>query len=167
MQIRKTFVPFGAVCLSVVALAGCSGSQNAEPEITEPPQLNAPQAFAGNLVQSGNAKASTYIKNGLYVASLLKDSPVSDAAPPANGSESLSFSTTNTQEQGVDEADRIEFVECWIRRRRLKTNMRIARPRQRARIAWSLCVWGKIHQFQISVWQFDQRDINRLGRRAQ
>jgi hypothetical protein len=34
---------------------------------------------------------------------------VSDATPPANGSESLSFSTTNTQEQGVDEADRIEF----------------------------------------------------------
>ena len=87
MQIRKTFVPLGAVTLSVIGLAACSGSQSSEPEVTAPPQLNAPQAFAGNLVQHSNTKASTFIKNGLYVASLREQTPVSDGAPPATGTE--------------------------------------------------------------------------------
>lgn len=94
-----------------LTLSGCSGSDTQEPAPFEPPELNAPQAFEGSLVMAGQAQASRYIRNGLYSATLNTTSPQPDAsgAPLVSDSSTNTFSQTNTQEAGVDEADRIEF----------------------------------------------------------
>lgn len=99
-----------------VLLTGCGGSDGPEPidELTEPPVINQAKAFEGPLSTNTSINAERYIKNGIYAAAFaVQGQPtsapelVSDAATPL--SFSGNFSTTNTAEQGVDEADRIEY----------------------------------------------------------
>jgi uncharacterized secreted protein with C-terminal beta-propeller domain len=99
--------------LSLLALLfACSGSDNPvdqpEPRPTEPPIINQAKPFTGALTKVGQISASRYIKNGIYSAtqSFSTDVPVT-AAPEASFADG--FSTTNTQEAGVDEADRVEY----------------------------------------------------------
>ena len=106
------------ILIIVVVLAACSGDSSpviSEPVIerpTEPPQLNSATAFDGPLVKAGQRSVSRFIKNGIYSAAF--DYANSDKEGVAEPTASLdnaspSFSTTNTQESGVDEADRIEY----------------------------------------------------------
>lgn len=109
----------------VATISGCSGSSNditlpdpipitpTAPEPQSPPEINSSQAFSGALVQPGSAQVEQFLKNGIYASST--NSPIFftlevDAAATTQSSESGGgFSTTTTQEQGVDEADRIEY----------------------------------------------------------
>jgi len=100
-------------------LVACSGD---DPQVVDnggvqppPPQLaptvNAPQVFSGALVQSTTDMAERFLKNGVYAASFF--SPIQtylEAASTGQGG----FSTTNTQEEGVDEADRMEYDGSYL-----------------------------------------------------
>ncbi|WP_395343191.1 beta-propeller domain-containing protein [Ningiella sp. W23] len=104
---------------AAVLLSGCSGDSSTNepvaPQVPEVPSavppLNPPQAFNGSLTKTGGDLAETFIKNGLYnnsVGSVPVPTALSDA-PASEASAQGGFSSTNTQELGVDEADRIEF----------------------------------------------------------
>jgi uncharacterized secreted protein with C-terminal beta-propeller domain len=108
--------------MTVFVLAACSDDTaqvDVEPIIerpTEPPQLNAATAFDGPLVKAGEVSVSRFIKNGIYSAAFdyantFKEGVTAPTASQdsASSSANASFSTTNTQESGVDEADRIEY----------------------------------------------------------
>lgn len=99
-----------------LVLCACGDSSDSndiiEPQPTEVPDINQAKAFAGGLEQAGAANVERFLKNGIYAATVdqvrLVDfaEPVAEDAAASSGSD---FSTTNTQEQGVDEADRIEY----------------------------------------------------------
>jgi uncharacterized secreted protein with C-terminal beta-propeller domain len=111
------------LCLAIIlmivfVLTACSDdtaqvaveSVNERP--TEAPQLNSATTFDGPLVRAGEVSVSRFIKNGIYSAAFdyAKTSKEGVAVPTVSqDSASASFSTTNTQESGVDEADRIEY----------------------------------------------------------
>lgn len=103
-----------AVCgFTMVTLVGCGGSSDSESPIIvdpilDPPVINAPTVLSGPLVQVGAISFEQYLKNGIYGASTTPFLEfVEDAASAVTNSSG--FSTTNTQEAGVDEADRIEY----------------------------------------------------------
>lgn len=93
---------------TLLLVSACSDNEQVSVPI-EPPVLNSPQVFAGSLTQTGQVSAATFIRNGLYSASLGHAGTPKVEALTANALNNASFSTTNTQESGVDEADRIEF----------------------------------------------------------
>lgn len=110
------------LCLLIIAalaviLAACSSEEPSvlEPVIerpTEPPEINQATVFEGPLVNAGQTSVSRYIKNGIYSAVFNNANRYSEevAEPTTNlDSSDSGFSTTNTQEVGVDEADRIEY----------------------------------------------------------
>ena len=110
------YVKLANYILSAVCIAGltaCSGDSSEDdlgqtPVPTAVPQINPATAFSGALAQVNQAKASRYIKNGIY--SSIAQYAYQTAYPSAPA-ETLkdNFSTTNTQESGVDEADRLEY----------------------------------------------------------
>ncbi|GAA0349993.1 beta-propeller domain-containing protein [Bowmanella denitrificans] len=97
--------------LTLGCLSACSGDNNIsqpEPQIMVPPSINEAKTFVGGLQQVGDSQAQRFLKNGIYIDSL---NPVrlemrgDTVASDSNGN----FSTTNTHEAGVDEADRMEY----------------------------------------------------------
>lgn len=113
--IRRNGISIGLAGAASIALMACSGgSDNAEPMPSAPesvPQINPPQTFSGALSQKGETSVARFIKNGLYSQSVNAAvlTPESPTSADNNGRVDGQFSTTNTQEAGVDEADRIEF----------------------------------------------------------
>lgn len=111
------------LCLAIIlmlvfVLAACS--DKTQPVITEqvierptePPLLNSATSFDGPLVKAGKQSVSRFIKNGIYSAAFdYANTYKEGVAEPTEAQDSASsdFSTTNTQESGVDEADRIEY----------------------------------------------------------
>lgn len=102
--------------LVTALLTGCGSSDGPDPidELTEPPVINQAKVFEGPLSSNTSVDAERYIKNGIYAAAyavrnLTLPTPniTNDAATPV--SFSGNFSTTNTAEEGVDEADRVEY----------------------------------------------------------
>ncbi|WP_299082100.1 beta-propeller domain-containing protein [uncultured Paraglaciecola sp.] len=116
-------MPFIPVIFLLAACSGDSTQVADEPPIridpvierpTEPPLVNSATAFDGPLVKADQASASRFIKNGIYSATLnyvnsFKDEGANPTATQDSSSATGDFSTTNTQESGVDEADRIEY----------------------------------------------------------
>lgn len=102
-------------------LTACGGSSESvvitdppePPRPTEAPDVNQATAFEGPLFKAGETDVSRFIRNGIYSATLNGQNRESlDASPSpvsSQGAFSQGFSTTNTQEQGVDEADRVEY----------------------------------------------------------
>lgn len=111
----------GVIGFTIMGVTACSsdGESADNPlvdvpeEVTEAPEINPPQAFAGSLVKSNAPTASVFLKNGLfYKLSQISDTEADfSPSPIVTDSESSldGFSTTTTQESDVDEADRIEF----------------------------------------------------------
>ena len=113
------------LCLAIImmiafVLAACSDETVIDESIierpTEPPQLNSATSFDGPLVKAGQVPVSRFIKNGIYSAAFDYANSNRDGFPVdatsqegASASSNAGFSTTNTQESGVDEADRIEY----------------------------------------------------------
>lgn len=102
------------ISISIALLSACGGSSSRTPTPTpEPPaptapEINGARAFSGGLQQSGASAVERFIKNGIY--SIAANTYVElDTAAPEAVSGAGGFSTTNTQEQGVDEADRVEY----------------------------------------------------------
>ncbi|MDU0353891.1 beta-propeller domain-containing protein [Paraglaciecola aquimarina] len=106
------------IVLIIFTLVACSSddknaSTSGQQKPTEVPELNAATTFNGPLTKAGATSVSQFIKNGIYSATYeystnqrLEDS----ASPTVNDSDSApGFSTTNTQEAGVDEADRLKY----------------------------------------------------------
>jgi uncharacterized secreted protein with C-terminal beta-propeller domain len=109
-----------SVFVALGLLAACSGSESdsvTQPEVvvrpTSPPIINQAKAFDGPLSKTTSSKVSTFIKNGIYSASVsngTSHTPTPSPSLPSEGQDlSSDFSVTNTQEAGVDEADRIEY----------------------------------------------------------
>ena len=100
------------VGMASAMMVACSGSSSDGPlSETTPapalPEVNPPQVFIGGLVQKGSQGTALFLKNGLYASTQglpIQTFNEGDAASTRGG-----FSTTNTQESGVDEADRIEY----------------------------------------------------------
>ncbi len=107
--------------VATLGLSACGGSSDSvtiidppePPRPTEAPDINQATAFDGPLLKAGESDVSRFIRNGIFSATLSgvnresldgSPSPVSDQSAFSQG-----FSTTNTQEQGVDEADRVEY----------------------------------------------------------
>ncbi|MDF2179411.1 beta-propeller domain-containing protein [Aliiglaciecola sp. CAU 1673] len=108
----KTTVTLSLLSTACVLAACGGGSDVSAPKPTPPavqlaPEVNPPAPISGALVQPGLSTVSRFIKNGLYGAG---QNPViyQTAIPEASDSRSA-FSTTTTQEGGVDEADRMEY----------------------------------------------------------
>jgi uncharacterized secreted protein with C-terminal beta-propeller domain len=115
------------LCLAIImmlvfVLAACSDGTTVDEDIierpTEPPILNSATSFEGPLVKAGQVPVSRFIKNGIYTAAFDFGSGNRGDAPEFSTTQDSSnvaasaaggFSTTNTQESGVDEADRIEY----------------------------------------------------------
>jgi uncharacterized secreted protein with C-terminal beta-propeller domain len=96
--------------LSIVGLSACSGDSSDEKPVQTPiptvvPQINAAVAFSGALTQVNQLTASRYIKNGIY--SSIAQYAYQTAVP--SEAAQVDFSTTNTQEAAIDEADRFEY----------------------------------------------------------
>jgi uncharacterized secreted protein with C-terminal beta-propeller domain len=100
-----------AFCIAGISACSGDGSDNNPAQTPIPaavPQINAAVAFSGALTQVNQSTASRYIKNGIY--SSIAQYAYQTAVPSAPA-ENLKgdFSTTNTQEAGIDEADRLEY----------------------------------------------------------
>lgn len=95
---------------AALLLGACGGGSGTDTKVTEnkPPEVNQPSGFVGALVQD-SGKTERYIKNGIYAASLSESDYTAggEVASPSIGSSP--YSTTNTVESGVDEADRIKY----------------------------------------------------------
>lgn len=102
----------------LIGLCACSGSSSEDveitspPVITEPPIINQAKVFDGPMSQAGEAKVTTFIKNGIFSATANSYgngglTPLPTEADVTSADDQ--FSQTNTQEEGVDEADRIEY----------------------------------------------------------
>lgn len=106
------------ILMIVLVLAACSDSsvetvnETVVERPTEPPQLNSATSFDGPLVRAGQQSVSRFIKNGIYSAAFDNaNTNRQEVTEPTFSLDAASanFSTTNTQESGVDEADRIEY----------------------------------------------------------
>lgn len=96
---------------------GCGGSDKATVNkySNEPPQLNELSVAITPLSDNTQVTFAQYIKNGIYLRNSQNEIVTTDS-DSAIGLESAiadsyysDFSTTTTQEQGVDEADRIKY----------------------------------------------------------
>jgi uncharacterized secreted protein with C-terminal beta-propeller domain len=123
LQPRKNNIG-GLPCLTIIivmtvfVLAACSGESSSvdvgpvTERPTEPPQLNSATAFDGPLFKAGQKSVSRFIKNGIYSAAFDYANAYQDGVPEPTATQdsaTAGFSSTNTQESGVDEADRIEY----------------------------------------------------------
>lgn len=97
-------------------LSGCGGStsQDTKEVLEVPPTINQAKAIEGPLTTNASLNAERYIKNGIYAATYIDntqetDPPSSITGDPTTASFDTNFSTTNTVEEGVDEADRMEY----------------------------------------------------------
>lgn len=109
---KKTVLPIIVITLTACSGGGDSNVDKPIAKVTKPPVVNQPQAFDGPLIQASANQFSRYLKNGIYastVFTLENQTPVTDAGFATSGSPSRGYSTTNTQVEGVDEADRIEY----------------------------------------------------------
>lgn len=109
---KATFIFFLTSACAVV-IAGCSGSDSSAPNpppISSAPNVNPAQVFAGKLVKRDADTVTNFVKNGIYGRSIANAAPTLEAdASTATPLANAGFSTTNTQDAGVDESDRIEF----------------------------------------------------------
>jgi hypothetical protein len=111
------------LCLAIImmivfVLTACSDETapvNVKPIIERPtaaPQLNSATSFEGPLVKAGQLSVSRFIKNGIYSAAFDYANNYKEGVPETTVTQDNAqgnFSSTNTQESGVDEADRIEY----------------------------------------------------------
>ncbi|GAB3036866.1 beta-propeller domain-containing protein [Bowmanella dokdonensis] len=102
---------FPGLLILAVSLSACSGSDDTSTPSPQPvdsaPAVNAPVTFTGNLIQPGEQAVSRFLKNGLYAQSLAGSD--AEVASPSFSFADTNHSVTNTQEAGVDEADRLEY----------------------------------------------------------
>ena len=94
-------------CLAVAIFSTCTITACSNDGNESPPTLSFMTATDSALSTAQQVSAERYVKNGMYLMKTAQATAVEgaadDAAAPA------SFSTTNTQIAGVDEADRIEY----------------------------------------------------------
>jgi uncharacterized secreted protein with C-terminal beta-propeller domain len=106
------FVKFNSYLISSLCIAGltaCSSDKVEENPIPNTvPTINAAVAFSGSLTQVNQTTASRYIKNGIYSGVAQYTYQTAYPSAPAEALRD-NFSTTNTQEAGIDEADRFEY----------------------------------------------------------
>jgi uncharacterized secreted protein with C-terminal beta-propeller domain len=95
-----------------LVLVNCSGSDDTSTpieQITEVPIILEARPIEGPLANKSQTAVSRFIKNGIYSAARNQSFIALEDAVVAPSASSTDFSTTNTQEVGVDEADRIEY----------------------------------------------------------
>ncbi|HCB08170.1 MAG TPA: hypothetical protein DEO96_00935, partial [Alteromonas sp.] len=94
-------------CLAVAIFSTCTITACSNDGNESPPTLSFMTATDSALSTAQQISAERYVKNGIYLMKKSQATAVEgtadDTAAPA------SYSTTNTQIAGVDEADRIEY----------------------------------------------------------
>ena len=122
LQLQKSNIG-DLLCLAIImmvafVLTACSDDSVVDAPVidrpTEPPILNSATSFDGPLVKAGQVPVSRFIKNGIYSAAYdyangYREANPENAVSQDSANTSGDYSTTNTQESGVDEADRIEY----------------------------------------------------------
>ena len=116
------FIIYSSFVILVLTFAGCGGGSKSASEpidlVTEVasngvPILDAPAQSLQPLKTFSNISFENYLKNGIYLSTTadngirLFENATSDVA--LTGASSGSFSTTITQEEGVDEADIVKY----------------------------------------------------------
>ncbi|MDN4502008.1 beta-propeller domain-containing protein [Alteromonadaceae bacterium BrNp21-10] len=106
------------IAMASALLSACGGDNSSsnppvviQPVITAAPVINAAKAFSGSLTKGSDDNFARYLKNGVYASTVHQDPtmmPTWEFSADASSAQ-RSYSTTNTQEVGVDEADRIEY----------------------------------------------------------
>ena len=91
---------------STCVITACSSGDGGDEE--QAPQLTLTTSTDSPLGQSPHISASQYVKNGLYLVNVQQRESSSDGSGDV-AAEAPEFSTTTTQIDGVDEADRIEY----------------------------------------------------------
>ncbi|KZX01528.1 hypothetical protein JL49_05300 [Pseudoalteromonas luteoviolacea] len=111
--------------VALPALVACGGSNNSEDKPGEGnsnvpksvPELNWLAESSSSLRQASSSEFHQLVKNGMYLSQWQSGADdtdnVANAAPEAD-SGSSNFSTTNVQESGVDEGDRIEYDGAYL-----------------------------------------------------
>ncbi len=107
----------GVIAMLILTIVACSSESdvNTQAEIrpTSVPELNEASTFDGPLVKAGERDVSRFLKNGIFSAThqhaLYQRLETAAPTTPTTDDASADFSITNTQEQGVDEADRIKY----------------------------------------------------------
>jgi uncharacterized secreted protein with C-terminal beta-propeller domain len=101
---------------SILSVIGCGGSDEVSVNYSnEPPQLNELSVAISPLSATTQVSFAQHIKNGIYLRNsqneqITTDNSLSNSPESALAeSDENNFSTTITQEQGVDEADRIKY----------------------------------------------------------
>jgi len=96
----------------VMTLAGCGGSGNSETTIEQVetlPEFNGMTTSLTPLSAQSNTLFERHLKNGVYMRGDTSVINYFDAAESSSQSSSRSFSSTITQEQGVDEGDKVKY----------------------------------------------------------
>lgn len=98
------------VIFSTCVITACSNDGEDDLTVsTNPPVLFFTPSSSSPLGDSSAISASQYVKNGLYLMQTAEP-PLPSAAPVGpEVTSSDNFSSTNTQVEGVDEADRVEY----------------------------------------------------------
>ncbi|MGS2721680.1 beta-propeller domain-containing protein [Paraglaciecola aestuariivivens] len=105
----------GLFSLGLIACSGDKDSDLNEANSERPrqiPELNPAGVIDGPLVKAGQKSVRQFLINGIFSASLAQstgDTENISQPTPTQSPLRAEFSTTNTQEMGVDEADRIEY----------------------------------------------------------
>jgi len=95
---------------SLISIVSCGGS-----DTPQPPQLNELSVAITPLSLTTQTTFSQHIKNGIYLRNSQREQAITDTALVSSPESALADSSTNdfsatiTQEQGVDEADRIKY----------------------------------------------------------
>lgn len=111
---QLTVALFSALLFSIVSCGG-SDETTVNMHSNEPPQLNELSVAITPLSDSTQISFAQHIKNGIYLRSSQNEIVTTDSNSTISfesaivDSDDSSFSTTTTQEQGVDEADRIKY----------------------------------------------------------
>ncbi|CAH9062660.1 hypothetical protein PSECIP111854_03058 [Pseudoalteromonas sp. CIP111854] len=93
-------------------LSACSDSNNdsSDKKTTTLPQLSGLKVSTAALSKASTQQFTTHLKNGLFMRHYEYATPTNSGEVSADAAVSNSqFSSTNVQEQGVDEADRIKY----------------------------------------------------------
>ncbi|MDP7591674.1 MAG: beta-propeller domain-containing protein [Litorilituus sp.] len=109
------FVKRSLLAVALFSLAGCNGDNDSATVIVDKgiPELNEMQLSLKGLKKSQNASFISHYKNGIYLSTFMGDvialAEDSSSTSKSSNVDDRSYSTTITQENGVDEADRVKY----------------------------------------------------------
>lgn len=109
---KHSFLRFSYLLLIASVVSSCTSDEDGPipvEKITAVPKIVEARPIEGPLAKTTQSAVSRFIKNGIYSAARNQSDITFENALATPSVKSTEFSSTNTQEAGVDEADRIEY----------------------------------------------------------